>query len=145
MTGFLCNQHIEQFLHSQAVGRIGCSCEGLPYVVPVTYAYDGKRVIAHSAEGMKIQMMRSSPKVCFEVDQIDDLANWRSVIAWGCFRELQGNDAALAMGLLLERFRPMTVSETAHPHHHALQHDGPFRGVVFEIVLREKTGRYEKH
>jgi len=27
-------------------------------------------------------MLRKKPQVCIEVDQIDDLTNWRSVIAW---------------------------------------------------------------
>ena len=32
--------------------------------------------------------MRANPFVCFEVEDIDDLANWHSVIAWGVFEEL---------------------------------------------------------
>ena len=35
-------------------------------------------------------MMRENPWVCVEVDHMDNLANWRSVIAWGRFEELGG-------------------------------------------------------
>jgi nitroimidazol reductase NimA-like FMN-containing flavoprotein (pyridoxamine 5'-phosphate oxidase superfamily) len=28
-------------------------------------------------------MMRANPHVCFEVDHRENLANWRSVVAWG--------------------------------------------------------------
>ncbi|WP_298733409.1 hypothetical protein [uncultured Chitinophaga sp.] len=48
--------------------------------MPVSYAFNGKYVIAHSKEDMKISMMRKHPQVCFQVDEIEDYANWRSVI-----------------------------------------------------------------
>ena len=41
-------------------------------------------------------MMRANPFVCFEVEDIDDLANWHSVIAWGVFEELACEDEARA-------------------------------------------------
>jgi hypothetical protein len=37
--------------------------------VPITYVFDGEAVYAHSADGLKIRMMRANPHVCFEVDQ----------------------------------------------------------------------------
>jgi hypothetical protein len=40
-------------------------------------------VCGHSADGLKITMMRANPHVCFEVDHRENLANWRSVVAWG--------------------------------------------------------------
>jgi nitroimidazol reductase NimA-like FMN-containing flavoprotein (pyridoxamine 5'-phosphate oxidase superfamily) len=33
---------IDEFLGARFVGRIGCSLDGEPYVVPVVYAYDGR-------------------------------------------------------------------------------------------------------
>ncbi len=89
MLGTLNSEQIEQILRSEVIGRIGCHANGKTYVVPITYAYDGERVICHTSQGMKIQMMRSNPEVCFEVEQVDNLANWRSVIAWGKYEELQ--------------------------------------------------------
>lgn len=47
-------------------------------------------------EGQKLHMMRANPFVCFEVEDIDDLANWHSVIAWGVFEELACEDEARA-------------------------------------------------
>ena len=66
------------------------SAEGRTYVVPITYAYDNNSVIGHSSEGLKMRMMRENPWVCVEVDHMDDLANCRSVIAWGRFEEWGG-------------------------------------------------------
>jgi len=139
MLGKLTQDQIEQVLHAEVIGRIGCHSEGLTYVVPVTFAYDGQRIIVHSAEGMKVQMMRSNPSVCFQVDQIQDIANWRSVILWGEFRELEDIEAALGMGLLIERMRVPNSDETSY-----YQTKGPMKATVYEIRIGQKTGRYEK-
>jgi len=139
MLGKLTQDQIEQVLHAEVIGRIGCHSEGLTYVVPVTFAYDGQRIIVHSAEGMKLQMMRSNPSVCFQVDQIQDMANWRSVILWGEFRELEDIEAAQGMGLLIERIRVLNSDETSY-----YQAKGPMKATVYEIRIGQKTGRYEK-
>ena len=44
MLGTLQSTQIEDVLKGQLVGRIGCSTEGEMYVVPISYAYDGKYI-----------------------------------------------------------------------------------------------------
>src|SRR5436190_2124456 len=88
MIGTLSIQSAKQVLQSNIVGRIGCHDGTRTYVVPVQYVFDGKCVYAHSVEGMKIHIMRKHPDVCFEVDDIKNLNNWKSVIAWGRYDEL---------------------------------------------------------
>jgi nitroimidazol reductase NimA-like FMN-containing flavoprotein (pyridoxamine 5'-phosphate oxidase superfamily) len=39
-------------------------------------------------QGLKIDMMRHHPSVCFEVDEIVDSNNWKSVIINGIFEEI---------------------------------------------------------
>ena len=150
MLGTLNSEQIEQILRSEVIGRIGCHANGKTYVVPITYAYDGERVICHTSQGMKIQMMRSNPEVCFEVEQVDNLANWRSVIAWGKYEELHGEAAKKAMGLLVERIMPIIASTTVRLSHaeEALRQGKDYQpspqAVIFCIHLSEKTGRFEK-
>lgn len=55
--------------------------------------------------------MRANPEVCSQVDEIDDMANWRSVIAWGRYEELKGELAIAAMNLL----SPGCPAHTARP------------------------------
>jgi nitroimidazol reductase NimA-like FMN-containing flavoprotein (pyridoxamine 5'-phosphate oxidase superfamily) len=151
MLGTLNSEQIEQVLRSEVIGRIGCHANGQTYVVPITYAYDGERVICHSSQGMKIQMMRSNPEVCFEVEQVDNLANWRSVIARGKYEELHGETATKAIALLVERVMPIMASATVHLSHveEALRQGKDYQlspqAVIFCIHLSEKTGREEKH
>ena len=148
MLGVLTPEEIEAVLRSDVIGRIGCRGDDRVYVVPITYAYDGEAVYAHSAEGLKLAMMRRDPDVCFEVEHMDDLANWRSVIAWGRFEELRGEDAARGMQRLIDRLRPLMVSATATPTHglgEAHRADVHARhATIYRIKLAEKTGRFER-
>lgn len=95
---------IDDLLRSQLVGRIGCHADGLTYVVPVIYAYDGEGFYAYSLEGRKIRMMRANPRVCFEVDEYEGRGSWRSAIVQGTYEELAGADAERALALLSERY-----------------------------------------
>jgi uncharacterized protein len=107
MLGTLNAAQIDQVLRSEVVGHLGCHGDGKIYVVPISYTYDGEYIYGHSADGMKLRMMRAHPQVCFQVDHIDNLANWVSVIAWGVFEEVADEDAKSAMRLFLDRMEPL--------------------------------------
>jgi len=148
MLGNLTTPEIERLLTKEVVGRIGCTDGDAVYVVPISYAYDGEYVYCHTHEGLKVDIMRKHPLVCFEVDHLHNMANWQSVIAHGQFEEL--SDPALrkdALERLHGRILPLVSSETTH-----LSKDWPFapadmnriQGVTFRIRLEKKTGRFEK-
>ncbi|MBL7737406.1 MAG: pyridoxamine 5'-phosphate oxidase family protein [Chitinophagaceae bacterium] len=147
MIGKLTDAEIEETLAKAFVGRIGCHADDLTYVIPVSYAYDGKYIYVRAGEGMKVNMMRKNPKVCFQVDQMENMANWRSVIAWGVFEELSDPELRNhALEQLASRIYPLISSETVH-----LSREWPFKpadmasikGVVFRILIDQKTGRFE--
>lgn len=105
MIGELNDDQIFEVLRSQTIGRIGCHVDETTYIVPVSYVFDGTYIYAHSKEGMKIKMMRQNPQVCFEVEEVESAASWRSVIAWGEYEELHNNeDRNAAMQLLIKSF-----------------------------------------
>ena len=148
MLGQLNNAQSDEMLHREQVGRIGCYADDAVYVVPVSYAYDGACIYAHSREGKKVEMMRKNPKICFEIDSMENLANWRGVILWGRYEELSDpKEQERGMQLLMDRFAPMISSETAHPHQ-GMQAPGmeekKHKAVVFQIVIEERSGRFEK-
>jgi nitroimidazol reductase NimA-like FMN-containing flavoprotein (pyridoxamine 5'-phosphate oxidase superfamily) len=148
MLGKLDHNQMEALLKSQAWGRIGCNADGITYVIPVNYVYDGVNIYAHSDEGMKINMMRKNPEVCFEVDIIENMVNWQSVIAWGRFEEITDiAEQEQTMQKLINNIVPL-IGETAHPSHGITDREsdiGTFINlIVYKIHLRWKTGRYEK-
>lgn len=86
MLGKLNTDQVDAVLTANITGRIGCTDGTQVYVVPVSYAFNGDYLIAQSKEGMKIDLMRAHSQVCFQVDEIDDYANWRSVVTLGKLR-----------------------------------------------------------
>lgn len=141
MLGELTKGEIEATLRENVIGRIGCHAYGHTYVVPITYAYDGTYVYAHTTSGMKLHMMRENPHLCFEVDNMDDLANWRSVIAWGTFEELRGPSADNAMRFLVDKIELRLSGPpgaSVHPRSSTEQ------VIVFRVKLDQKTGRFER-
>ncbi len=147
MLGELLPSAIEALLHSQWVARIGCHASRLTYVVPISYAYDGTAIYGHSTEGLKLEMMRANPRVCIEVDHIEGLGRWQSVIAWGRFEELHDAAAMDALQKLMTRFAPLMTDAANTPSHGAMPSPhgpgGAMKGAVYRILLEEKSGRYE--
>jgi nitroimidazol reductase NimA-like FMN-containing flavoprotein (pyridoxamine 5'-phosphate oxidase superfamily) len=147
MIGQLSLPEIENLLHNEVIARLGCHSNGHTYIVPVTYAYDGEAIFGYSPEGLKLTMMRENPRVCVEVDHIDDPATWRSVIAHGVFEQLSGAAAEEAVRKIGARFASQRVSTTAVPSHGLDPHArslGRIRFFAYRIVLETKTGRFER-
>jgi len=149
MIGKLTNEEIEEVLKENVVGHIGCNDGEKNYVVPVSYAYDGKFIIAHSLMGMKIEIMRKNPKVCFEVDEMKSFVWWKSVIVWGEYQELTDErERYYAMRLFVDRMMHIKISKTAIAPEMAegrvhLRSPGNVRPIIYRIVITEKTGRFE--
>jgi hypothetical protein len=76
------------FLGSAALGRLGCSLDNQPYIVPIYFAYEPGYIYVFSTFGRKVEWMRANPKVCVEVDEIENQSQWTSVIANGRYQEL---------------------------------------------------------
>ena len=133
----LSRAEIDDLLNDQVVGRIGCHTDGLTYVVPVIYAYDGEGLYVASMAGQKNRMMRENPSVCFEVDEYDGAGSWRSAIVQGLYEELGDTDAQAAIALLAARFG-RGGEEGQAPLRHSAE---SAQTIVFRIRIRTITGR----
>lgn len=150
--GELSRAQCEQLLRTAILGRFCCHDGGRLYVVPMTYAYDGA-VYFRSGEGTKVRMMRENPEVCLQVDHILDMANWRSVIVWGTFRELHGAEASAGYQKIMGRLFGWMGEGDGWPAPSFGKTDSSFeqralsvgRGaVVGRIEVMEMTGRYQQ-
>lgn len=85
---------IEAIIKRALVCRAALCDDGQPYVIPVNFGYDDGCLYIHSApEGKKLDILRSNPKVAFEVDIDHALVegqepcsytfNYRSVVGFG--------------------------------------------------------------
>ena len=77
-----------EILARTTFGRLGCSRNNQPYVVPISFAYEPDQLYGFSTFGRKIEWMRENPKVCVEVDVVATSQSWASVILEGRYQEL---------------------------------------------------------
>ncbi|WP_243396993.1 pyridoxamine 5'-phosphate oxidase family protein [Flagellimonas pacifica] len=86
-------------LCSNYIGHLAFIFQGCPYVVPITYYYEQSLdcIIGYSAEGYKINAMRSNPEVTLEVDEIKAADKWKSVLVHGIYEEIHGSEAKLLL------------------------------------------------
>ncbi len=149
MLGDLSEQEMNSLLENQLVGRIGCHTDGEIFVVPITYVYKDGYIYGHSREGKKIHMMRKNPRVCFEVDEMESISHWKSVMIWGEYEEMESEkDKADAFKILSDRLNNMEASETMmkpsydlpNPH----PHNAGAKPIAYRIKALEKSGRYEQ-
>jgi uncharacterized protein len=148
MIGFLNEQQIDSLLRSELVGRLGCHAQGTTYIVPVFYHYDGESVYGYTKEGLKTKITRENPSVCFQVDRIENMANWQSVIIQGEFQVLKGSEVELALQLLTNRMMPFKTGENSLPKfgmeklHSFTKQFTQF--ITYRIHIHKKYGKFEK-
>lgn len=91
---------IDEIINKSDVCRIAFANENTPYVIPVSFGYDGKSIFVHTAKtGKKIDFIEKNNLICFEFDidvnTVEDeviackwTAAYKSVIGYGKMIEL---------------------------------------------------------
>ena len=118
------------------MARLGCVSEGEAYVVPINYVFDAGFVFSHSLPGKKVDALRTHPRACLQIDQIDSDTEWRSVIAYGTYEEVHSpEERGTILNKLLSRFPRLTPVETVAVHDAAAP-----QTVVFRLRVDAITG-----
>jgi nitroimidazol reductase NimA-like FMN-containing flavoprotein (pyridoxamine 5'-phosphate oxidase superfamily) len=79
----------KELLNRVSVGRLACSVDNQPYVVPECFAYEPEYLYVFSTLGKKVKWMRQNPKVCLQTDEIENRSAWTSVVINGTYLELR--------------------------------------------------------
>jgi nitroimidazol reductase NimA-like FMN-containing flavoprotein (pyridoxamine 5'-phosphate oxidase superfamily) len=82
------NEDCREILTRISLGRLGCSYNGQPYVLPLYFVYENNNLYGYTTEGQKTAWMRANPKVCVEFDETINHFQWTSVVICGHYREL---------------------------------------------------------
>jgi nitroimidazol reductase NimA-like FMN-containing flavoprotein (pyridoxamine 5'-phosphate oxidase superfamily) len=77
-----------EILTRLSYGRLACSCNNRPYIVPIYFAFETDRLFCFSTLGRKIEWMRENPLVCLEADEVRGHDDWVSVIVMGRYLEI---------------------------------------------------------
>ena len=75
-------------LRTAQAGHLACAKDGQPYVVPVTVAFDDRRIYSFSLPGQKVDWMRQNPKVCVQTEDFGPGRAWKTVVVQGTYEEL---------------------------------------------------------
>lgn len=148
MLGTLTTKEIDRLLTTQVTGRLGCVLNDQPYIVPINYVYKDAAIYAHSGPGNKIDAMRKNPLVCFQVDEVISVFNWKSAIIWGTFEEL--TDPAKkqqAMQGIIHRLMPLNTDPSHHPSHGIVSSETDLANkeiIIYRINITQKSGRFEQ-
>jgi nitroimidazol reductase NimA-like FMN-containing flavoprotein (pyridoxamine 5'-phosphate oxidase superfamily) len=75
---------IDAIIRSAQVCRLAMIDGGEPYLVPLSFGYDGRAIYFHSAaEGRKVAALRRSARVCFEMETDVEPVRGMSACQWG--------------------------------------------------------------
>lgn len=120
--------------------HLACHVKDDLYLVPISYAFEGGYIYSHAQNGKKIQMMRDNHKVCVQVEEVDDFFHWKSVIAWGEYEELKGQEAESAMRSLV---RSMSAGGPRRSDLEIYFESQLEAAIIYRIKVKRITGRYE--
>jgi len=138
MVGNLREDESRQMLREQHVGRLGCCLDSEPYVVPVSYLFEGDSIYVHSMPGRKIDTLRANPRACLQVDNVKNTYDWKSVIAYGFFFELTDQAERRKMLVrLFNHFPHLTPVESR-------MEANVDKAIVFCLKIDTISGVYEK-
>lgn len=88
--------------------HMGCYDGKSPYVVPMNYLYESGAIYCHSRPGKKLEILEDHPLACIQVEEVTDFIHWKSVMVWGKFHEIVGEESARI-------FRQMIQTYQRHP------------------------------
>ncbi|MDC6352102.1 pyridoxamine 5'-phosphate oxidase family protein [Zeaxanthinibacter sp. PT1] len=103
-------------LQNNYVGRIAYTTSGSADIVPITYFYDPEHhaIISYSGIGSKISAMRDHKEVSFQVDEIESLNHWKSVLLHGEYEELSGISAKQQLHRFAEGVKKLIKKKDGH-------------------------------
>lgn len=73
----------ERLLEQVKYGHLGCSLNDEPYVVPVHYSYERPDIYIYTTDGRKSEIISENPRVCLQVEHVQDDGHWQSVLLSG--------------------------------------------------------------
>lgn len=137
---------IVDLLARAGVGQVATAGpDGAPYAVPVCFYYEDGRIYFHCAlRGKKLDNIRSDPRVSFSAFEVlgmgvhagrpcNSWAYYRSVVATGTARILEGDERRMPLRRLAEKYAGGPVAE--------MPEEAVARTCVVEITIEEASGK----
>lgn len=101
---------IAQFLATQKTGVLGLPSDDGPYLVPITYGYDGNSRLFFTfvlgASSRKESLSERAESATFLVFRVDSMFVWESVLLSGSIEPLPESEWDVALEELTDAWRP---------------------------------------
>lgn len=125
-----------ELLARNSVGRVAYSHRDRVDIEPLHYVLDGEWIYLRTSAGSKVAAMAHNRWVAFEIDEVEELFRWRSVVVHGSIHMVTADASGVETHEhAIEAMRqiiPESLTETDPV---------PFRDVILRIHLDEVTGR----
>ena len=130
---------IHEMLARNNVGRIAYAKGSSIDIEPIHYVYSDGWLYGRTSRGTRLRRTGETWwPVAFEIDEVEGLLDWRSVVIHGGFYTLSPTGSQWereAYDHAIEVLRTL-IPETFTP-----EDPTPFRTVIFRIAVQEVTGR----
>jgi len=123
-------------------GRLACSCNDRPYIVPIYFCFDSDQLYTFSTVGQKIEWMRQNPLVCVEADDIRAHDDWESVVVLGKYVEISnGAEGAKARNHIRSLLKKRSLWwQSGYTATQVRRHPDNVVPVYYCIVIEQMTG-----
>lgn len=125
-----------ELLERNSVGRIAFSHRDRVDIEPLHYVLDGEWIYLRTSAGSKVATIVHNQWIAFEIDEVEELFRWRSVVVHGSIHLVTADASGVETHEhAIEAMRqiiPEALTETDPV---------PFRDVILRIHLDEVTGR----
>ena len=137
-------EEIAEILKRNTSGVLAVNGDGgYPYAVPLSYVYLDSKLYFHcAAAGHKLESILKSDKVSFCVIDQDQVVGeeyttyFKSVIAFGRARVLEGAEKLRPLVELCEKYYPGHLEQTRQKAEHALKNVS-----IVEVTIEHMTGK----
>ncbi len=131
-------EEIEEVLRRNHVGRLAFGHGTRIGIVPVHYVYADGWIYGRTSPGEKTELLSHNRWVAFEVDEVEALFRWRSVVVHGAFYVLDPDERPSDLEKwqsAVERLRKLIPDALGE------KDPTPHRNIIFRIAVQESTGR----
>ena len=137
----LSREETEAIIQRNRVGRLAFSFHDRVDIQPIHYIYERGWLYGRTAEGEKISALKHNQWIAFEIDEVADLFDWRSVVIHGSFWIIHPRGSPRA-----EELWAKAAELVARIVPGALTDSDPvgFRHTLFRIAVGDVRGREAK-
>jgi uncharacterized protein len=134
----LSRDEVEETINRNRVGRLAFSLHNRVDIQPIHYIYERGWLYGRTSEGEKIHTLKHNQWIAFEIDEVNDLFDWRSIVIHGSFWIIhpQGSPRAEELWAKAAKLVAQIVPGS-------LTEDDPvsFRHTLFRIAVGDARGR----